>query len=121
MILNGKRLTENERMKLLADMEHEECEALEQMVPAAIAKRDPLHELEKLQAASLVMMARDIDSHLPRMGNIERGAFGRAARQLAAQLLDAARKSDRYVPDELPDYLKADDETNELRIAGGRS
>ena len=94
-----------EWVREMNEIEREECEALEQMVPAAIAKRDPLHELEKLQAASLVMMARDIDSQLPRMGNIERGAFGRAARQLAAQLLDAARKSDRYVPEEVPAFL----------------
>lgn len=105
MILNGKRLSENERMKLLADMEHEECEALSAEAHKSLVQRDPLHELEKLQAASLVMMARDIDSQLPRMGNIERGAFGRAARQLAAQLLDAARKSDRYVPEEVPEFL----------------
>lgn len=111
MRLNGVLLSEDERLKLLADIHHEpdvtECEALENMVPAALAMRhDPLHELEKLQAAELVSRARNIDQHLQGMDNIERSAFGQATRRLAAELLEAARKSDRYRPEDVPEVWK---------------
>lgn len=43
MRLNGVLLSESERLKLLNDMEHEECEALSRMVP-----EDAISTLERV-------------------------------------------------------------------------
>lgn len=93
------------------ESEQEECEALsEQSHKSVIEQRTSLdsylHELEKLQASELIHRARNIDTYLKRMDNNERRAFGQAARREAAVLMEAARKSDRFIPDELPDYYR---------------
>lgn len=104
MIYDGKPISDAERLRVMADMEHEECEALEAMVPAPPV--DIIHEIEKLSAGELVMRARNLDSYLPRLDNIDRGRTGQAFRRVAAELLEAARKCDRFIPDELPDFYR---------------
>ena len=109
MITNAHRPTREELLDIFRHDEQgdEECEALSAEAHKALLQRDEtLHELEKLQASELIHRARNIDTYLKRMDNNERRAFGNAARRVAAELYEAARKSDRFIPDELPDYYR---------------
>lgn len=99
----------------LERLEREESECLERMALAA-EREDPqpekldviLTEIEKLAAADLVYALRNAEREAKDRTEIERHRLAQAGRRLAAELLEGAKKMERYRPDDsVPGYLLA--------------
>ena len=99
-------------VQALAEAEAEERAALRSMqsLPEAPTPEqlDPfLEEIERLAAADLVMLLRHASATALRRSEIERSRIAQTGRRLAAELLDGARKLERYRSDgEIPDFLR---------------
>ena len=66
-----------------------------------------LTEIERLAAADLVMLLRHASDTAETRDEIERARLAQAGRRLAAELLEGARRLERYRPNgEIPDYLR---------------
>lgn len=92
------------------EAEAEELLALRAMLPEPTPEQlDPhLEEIERLAAADLVMLLRHAERTGRERNEIERARIAQAGRRLAAELLDGARKLERYRPsDDVPDYLRS--------------
>lgn len=99
----------------LERLEREEAEVLERMAMAA-EREEPQPEkldgisteIEKLASADLVYALRNADKTAKDRTDIERHRLAQAGRRLAAELLEGAKKMERFRPDDsVPGYLLA--------------
>jgi hypothetical protein len=94
MIVDGKRLTIAQELKLHADLEHEETQALERMVEPATepaTKHVVVERLEQTIDIELLALQRMLDlSRFKRLMNIQPREYGQLAAVEQRNLLRAA-------------------------------
>jgi hypothetical protein len=114
MKVDGRYISDDERMKLHADMEQEEQANQRQLnepeaerVPPPI-EADKVEEVERLCAADLIMTMRRMREQSRGWSEITREQFARRYEQLALEAAAAAAYLRRHrASDELPDFLRA--------------